>query len=338
MTSTVLATVVRSGEVESVHRGAIAVASGSGKLEAAVGEAAQPFYFRSSAKPVQLLATVESGAADRFGLGDRELSVAASSHSGAAEQVEAAREILGRAGLPPEALGCGYQDPRNRESLAQVLAGGERSFLYNNCSGKHAAMLALSVHLDASPVNYLDADHPAQARILERTCELAGIPRRAAHFGIDGCSAPTLRAPLSAFAAAFGRLGRAAAQSGSGSPAARIGAAMANRPDMLGEPESFNTLLAATLGRRLIGKGGAEGLFCVAVPGADLGLAVRIEDGSSRAIGPVVLELLVQLEVVRAEDLGPLAALREPVIKNWRGLRVGAIRPSFVLARAAAPS
>ncbi len=335
MTGRALAIVYRSGEVESVHRGAIAVADGDGKLGAAVGEVEQPFYFRSSAKPVQLLATVESGAADRFEFGDRELAVAASSHSGSPQQVEAARDILRRAGLDAESLACGYQEPRNRESLTKVLAGGERSPLYNNCSGKHAGMLALAVHLDADPRGYLEPEHPAQARILERTCELAGIPRRDAHFGVDGCSAPTLYAPLSILAASFARLGRAVSGS-SASAAGRIGGAMARRPDMLGEPESFNTVLAATLGKRLIGKGGAEGLFCVAVPEADLGIAVRIEDGSSRAIGPVVIELLVQLEVVRVDDLGALAPMREPVIKNWRGLRVGTIQPSFALTRAAA--
>jgi len=334
LATTVLATVLRSGRVESVHRGAIAVADADGRLIAAAGEAEQPFYFRSSAKPIQLLAAVESGAWERFGLGDRELAVAASSHSGAPQHVEAAREILRRIGLGPEALGCGYQEPRNRESLAQVMAGGERSPLYNNCSGKHAGMLALAMQLGAEPADYLEQGHRAQARILERTCELAGIQSKTAHFGIDGCSAPTLMAPLAALAGAFARFGRAAA--GWGSPAARIGAAMAGQSQLLGEPESFNTLLAATLGRRLIGKGGAEGLFCVAVPEAELGFAVRIEDGSSRALGPVVLALLEQLELVRADDLGPLAVLKEPVIKNWRGLRVGAIRPSFALSRAPA--
>jgi L-asparaginase II len=220
-------------------------------------------------------------------------------------------------------------------SLKRVVGEGATSAIYNNCSGKHAAMLALAVHLGADPKDYLQADHPAQARILERTCELAEISRTGAHFGVDGCSAPTLYASLATLAGAFARFGRLA-RDGSRSPAARIMTAMATRPDMLGEPESFNTQLAGTLGRRLIGKGGAEGLFCVAAPEADLGIAVRIEDGSSRAIGPVVLELLVQLEVVQADDLGPLAALREPALKNWRGLHVGSIHPSFALSRAAA--
>jgi L-asparaginase II len=330
MTATVLATVTRSGRVESVHRGAIAVADGDGRLVAAVGEAEQPFYFRSSAKPIQLLAAVESGAWEQHGLGDRELAVAASSHSGAPRHVEAAREILRHAGLGAEALGCGYQEPRNRESLAQVMAGGERSPLYNNCSGKHAGMLALAVHLDARPEGYLETGHAAQVQILDRTCELAGISPKAAHFGIDGCSAPTLFAPLSKLAAAFGRLAREASSDPSGA-AARIQRAMSTYPEMLGEPESFNTLLARALGRKLIVKGGAEGLFCVSVPEVELGLAVRIEDGSSRALAPVVLALLRMLDLVDERELAPLASCVEPPVKNWRGMPVGAVQADFSL-------
>jgi L-asparaginase II len=335
----------------------IAVADGTGRLVARIGNAEREFYFRSSAKPMQLLPTVEGGAADRFGFGERELAAAASSHSGAPEHVDAAREILARAGYGPEHLGCGYQEPRNRESLRLVMrhdgipgavaatpggaeggpggngaAASPFSPLYNNCSGKHAAMLALSAHLGADPAGYLDPAHPAQALILERTAELAGIRRRDAHFGIDGCSAPTLYAPLAALAAAFGRFARIAREDRQGG-AARIHAAMAMRADMLGEPGTFNTVLMSTLGGRLVGKGGAEGLFCVGVPEADLGFAVRIEDGSSRAIGPVVLEVLRQLQVVGEEELGPLGHTHVPQLRNWRGHVVGHIQPVFALER-----
>ncbi len=361
-TAPALVTVTRSDALESIHRGLIAVADGAGRPVAHVGDTGRTFYFRSSAKPIQLLPTVETGAADRFGLTARELSTAASSHSGAPEHIAAARDILRKLGLTPEVLGCGYQEPRNRESLRIMMqhnghhgpvvseaetdadaletAPGDRgpgaespfSPLYNNCSGKHAAMLALAAHLGAEPAGYLDAKHPAQELILERTCELAGIPPSRARYGTDGCSAPTLYAPLAAFAAAFGRLARLARESGQGA-AARIQMAMAHHADMLGEPSSFNAALVSHLGSRLLGKGGAEGLFCVAIPGADLGFAVRIEDGSSRAIGPVVLEVLRQLEVVGADELGPLAHTHVPQVRNWRGTIVGHLTPVFVLER-----
>jgi len=329
----VLAEVTRSGRVESVHRGAIAVADARGRLVAQVGDPGLRAYFRSAAKPIQLLPLVESGAADRLGLGPRELAVAAASHSGSPAQVAAVATVLERAGLDASALACGYQEPRNRQSLARTLAapGADRSAIYNNCSGKHAAMLALARSLEAPALGYLDPVHPAQARILARTRELAGIGPEAAHFGVDGCSAPTLHATLAQMAMAFGRL--AAAARPAGAPAARIQAAMVAHPDMLGEPASFNSVLVQVLGDRLLAKLGAEGMFCVAIPTAELGLALKIEDGGSRALGSVVLEALIQLGIVTPNELGPLAGHHRPVLKNWRETSIGELRPAFVLAR-----
>jgi L-asparaginase II len=339
MTNPVLAQVTRSGQVESLHRGAIAVTDGGGRLVAMVGEVEERYYFRSAAKPFQLLPTIESGAAERYGFGDREISVCVSSHSAAPRHVELVRDILSRADFGPAALRCGYHDPRNRESLVKVLSGGDQdhSPLFDNCSGKHAAMLLLARHLGLDPERYFEPDHPAQAMIVDRTCEFAGVRRAEADVGMDGCSVPSLYAPLSTLAAAFGRLARAAAEEASESAARRIHRAMAAAPEMLGEEESFNVVLMATLGDRVIAKGGAEGLFCVSVPGEDLGIALRIEDGANRAIAPAVLELLIQLAVVREQELGPLAVFRAPEIVNRRGSDVvGAVRPAFELTWTAA--
>jgi L-asparaginase II len=329
----VLATVMRSGRVESVHRGGIAIADPQGSVIAHAGDVELGAYFRSAAKPIQLLPLVESGAADRLGLGEPELAVAAASHAGSPEQVAAVSTILARAGLDASALGCGFQEPRDRRSLKARLAmnGGDRSAIYNNCSGKHAAMLALAVSLGAPPAGYLEAAHPAQARILARTAELAGLNPGTAHFGVDGCSAPTLFAPLGQMAGAFARLAREASRTGTA--AARIQQAMAARADLLGDPESFNSVLMRTLGDRVLGKLGAEGVFCVAIPAAELGIALKIADGGSRALGPVTLEALIQLGIVGRHELGPLVAHHRPVLKNWRGTSIGEIQPTFELSR-----
>ena len=330
-----LAHVTRSGQVESVHRGAIAVAGSDGRLVAWQGDVELSFYLRSAAKPIQLLPLVESGAANRLGLESRELAVAAASHSGSPAQVAAVESLLKKVGLDARALGCGYQEPRNKEMLARVIAGegagrpADRSAVYNNCSGKHAGMLALAVSMGADPAGYLEPQHPAQAKILARTAELAGLAAGAAHFGVDGCSAPTLHLSLAQAAVAFGRL--AGELKSAGSPAVRIRTAMAAASEMLGEPESFNTVLMRTLGHRLIGKLGAEGVFCVAVAEPELGLALKLEDGASRALGPVVLEALVQLGVIAADELGPLGAHRLVALKNWRGTPIGEIRAVVAL-------
>jgi L-asparaginase II len=329
----VLAAVTRSGRVECVHRGALAIADAEGAVVAHAGDVGLGAYFRSAAKPIQLLPLVESGAADQLGLGEAELAVAAASHAGSSEQVRAVSSILARAGLDAEALGCGYQEPRDRRSLeARIMANGDdRSGIYNNCSGKHAGMLALAVSLGAPPAGYLDPEHPAQARILARSRELAGLAPAEAHFGIDGCSAPTLFATVAQMAATFARLAREASRTGSA--AARIQQAMSTRSDMLGDPASFNSVLMRTLGQRVLGKLGAEGVFCVAIPAAGLGIALKLADGASRALGPVVLETLVQLALVSPNELGPLAAHHRPVLKNWRGTSIGEIQATFELER-----
>jgi L-asparaginase II len=192
-------------------------------------------------------------------------------------------------------------------------------------------MLALAVSLGAPPAGYLAPSHPAQARILDRTRELAGLTAAEALVGVDGCSAPTLYATLAQMATAFARL--AAAARPAGAPAARIQQAMAAQPDMLGEPVSFNSVLMRALGERVLGKLGAEGVFCVAIPEAELGLALKIEDGASRALGPVVLEGLIQLGIVARDELGPLSTHHRPVLKNWRGTSIGEIRPILELER-----
>ncbi len=325
-----LASLTRSGRLESVHRGALAVVDGEGELLAAAGAVDQPSYFRSACKSLQLVPTVEAGLVEEFNLEDQHLAVMSASHSAAPRHVEAVQEILTAIGLGPEDLGCGYQPPRNQESLAAVLGGAAPSALYNNCSGKHAGMLALARLLGTGTASYLDPDHPAQRRITERLAAYCRVPVDDLHLGNDGCSAPTPYLPLRAMAFGFARFAREVGSAGSA--AARIAAACQRRADMLGEENSFQVALARTLGDRLVGKYGAEGLFCIAVPERDLGIAVRIEDGAARAIGPVVLDILLQLAVVREDDLGPLATFHEITLTNWRGTEIGTMRSGLVLS------
>ncbi len=326
-----VASATRSGRVESVHRGAVAVVGPGGRLVAGAGAYDQVFYYRSACKPMQLVPVVEAGVVETFGLDDRHLAVMMSSHTGAPRHVAAVRDILGAIGLTTDALGCGFHEPQNAESRRLLATTPERrSALYNNCSGKHAAMLALSVALEVTAESYLDPRHPAQARIIDCVADYAGIPLNDAHLGTDGCSAPTLYAPLWAMAAAFARY--AAHMTESGSAPQRIGQAAARCPEMLGEEEDFQVILERVLGERLIGKYGAEALFCLAVPAQGLGIAVRIEDGGRRAVAPVVCDLLAQLDVVADDEWGTLLEFREPVLHNWRGVEVGRLRSELVLS------
>ncbi|MGH2668798.1 MAG: asparaginase, partial [bacterium] len=187
----------RGETVESVHYGAIAVVDAAGRMVAAAGDPGETTYLRSAAKPAQALPLLESGAAERFGLDDRDIAVIIGSHGGEPFHLDAVRSILRKIGLEDAALQCGAHAPYHRPSARALrAAGASPTALHNNCSGKHAGMLALAVHLGAPVASYLDPDHPVQILIRARIETLAGLPAGGARTAVDGCSAPTFAMPL----------------------------------------------------------------------------------------------------------------------------------------------
>ena len=162
----VLVEVMRGAIVESRHAGAVAVADAAGRLVLALGDVERPVFPRSAVKALQAILLVESGAADSFGLGDAELAVACASHSGDRVHVEAVRSLFGSAGLDESALACGAHWPVSEEAFRNLVRGGARALpIHNNCSGKHAGMLAACVHLGFDPRGYERVDHPLQIAI-----------------------------------------------------------------------------------------------------------------------------------------------------------------------------
>src|SRR5437899_956744 len=199
---------VRRGEiVESVHFGAIAVVDALGRRVASAGEPTQPVVLRSTAKPAQVLPLIDSGGAERFRFSDEEIAVMIGSHGGESFHVGAVRSILERIGLDERALQCGAHEPYHRPSARALRQSGQKpTALHNNCSGKHAGMLALAVHLGAPIDHYLETGHPVQERIRARIESLAGLGPGAALHLIDGCSAPTFAMPLASLALMYARL------------------------------------------------------------------------------------------------------------------------------------
>ncbi len=246
-----LAQVTRDGVVESTHFGRIAVCSPDGRLLASAGDPDGVQYWRSSSKPIQALSVVTSGAIDRFGLTERELAVCCASHSGSAMHVQTVLGILAKLGLNESALRCGTHRPGDAaERNRLIVAGEEPSPVHNNCSGKHAGMLATCLALGAAADDYLEMDHPVQRLIATNLELLSGVSRAAWHIGRDGCGAPTVAMPLRAMARAFARL-----IAPTGLPddlvdaTMRITAAMAAAPEMVSSVGSFNTELTAWVRR-----------------------------------------------------------------------------------------
>jgi L-asparaginase II len=327
--------VTRGGRVESEHRGVIAVVDAHGKLIAQAGDADLVSYLRSSAKPFQLLPLVESGAADRFGFTDTELAVMAGSHSGEPRQVAAVQSILNKIGLSEDALQCGIHVPFNADAAKALKAASrEPTVLHNNCSGKHAGMLAQAVDRGLSTHDYLDPQHPVQVTIRQRLAELGDITFGEIGVGVDGCSAPCFAMPLQAAALAFARLAEAREDG-----LRRVARVMMNYPEMVAGEGRLDTDLMRAAPQRVMSKGGAEGYHGMGIvrdDGPALGVAIKIGDGDGRrGIHPVVIETLRQMGVLDDAALRALKNYHTWKITNHRGIEVGEVLPSFKLMRPA---
>ncbi|HHW09485.1 MAG TPA: asparaginase [Firmicutes bacterium] len=332
--------VVRGGLVESRHHLSLAICTPSGELLASCGNPERLTFWRSAAKPVQLLPLVAAGGAEHFGFTAHELAVMAGSHSGEKPHVEAVQSILRKIGLDQEHLRCGIHTPSSRAAAEELARSGRApSQLHCNCSGKHAAMLALAVLKGWPTAGYIEMNHPVQQEMLAVVAAVTGVPAEVIPVAVDGCGVVTFMISLRAMAQAYARLATGEElprAPGWREAAARVSEAMRTHPHMVAGTGQLVTSLMAATGGRLVVKSGAEGLICVGLPERAWGLALRIEDGSSRAVGPAVIELLRRLGAVSDEEAGSLADWHRPEIRNFSGRVVGLIEAVFPEPLAAA--
>jgi len=336
-----IAEVTRGGAVESVHHGAAVVVDKDGTVIAQLGSPDLVTYSRSSLKPFQVLPTVLRGVPDRFGLKDRHLALMCASHSGEERHLQAAREILQAIDAREEDLRCGVHIPlRYLHEDSAVPAKSSFSPLHNNCSGKHLGMLALARILGCPFEEYLELDSPVQRLIRERAAGMLGMKSDAMQVAIDGCSAPNYAVPLRALARGFARLAAAAGPK----PAtddechdacARVVSAMRTYPEMVSGEGRFDLDLARGTAGRVFSKAGGEAVECAGIPECSWGIAVKIIDGSARAVGPVIVWILRELGLLSQAELMALDMYVNPVLKNHRGLHIGTIRMIGKLTRAA---
>jgi L-asparaginase II len=330
-----LAEVWRGPCVESVHHGVAAVADATGRVLHAWGDPGFVTFPRSALKPFQAIGLVESGAADALGLGDEHIALACASHRAEDFQVALVRDWLRRLGLGEEALVCGPDLPRGAEDQAAWLrAGGGRSRVFHNCSGKHCGFLSVARRIGAPAAGYDDPAHPAQRLFLAAFSELLGRDAAALPRGVDGCGLPALALPVGDMARAAARHAAAAVASEPRRAAIRrIHAAMRVHPDHLsGRDQPTSRLIRATEGRVLV-KGGAEGFVVAFVPDRGLGIAVKIADGASRAKMGVLATLLGRVGLLDATAAEALCEAVEPPVRDSNGRVVG--RVAITLPQAA---
>lgn len=318
--------VTRGAGAESRHRVHAAVVDANGELIGRARDHTLVTMWRSCAKPFQVMPLLSCGGFDEVGWGDDELALACASHGGEPEHVAIAESMLRDLGLEEGDLACGPHEPLSPRGAKIVRESGARpTRLHNNCSGKHAAMLARA-HVGGWPLHgYERAEHPVQLGILGEVTRWSDVPAPSILRAIDGCSAVVFGLPLETMARAYARLARA---SGAGEEIpARVTHAIVTRPFVFGGSERFDSLLLEETGGRVIAKVGAEGVHSVAVLDQAIGLVVKVEDGAQRAQHPAVIRLL-QLLGALPDSLPPrLAELARPRVRNTRGEVVGEVRP-----------
>lgn len=326
MSSAVAMIEVWRGEfLEAIHRGHAVVCDGSGQIVAAWGDPEKIILPRSAVKMIQALPLVESGAADALGLDPARLALACASHIAAPIHTETVSHWLGELGLSEADLACGPQEPRDRQARDALIRNREPVCrIHNNCSGKHAGMLSVARHIGAD-LDYVDPANPVQKAIRAAFEEVTGAASPG--FGIDGCSAPNFAATLHGLARAMAFFATAADSSGRERAAYRLRTAMMAHPQMVaGDGEACTELMRATGGKAAI-KGGAEGSYTAILPDLGLGVAIKVEDGATRAQKAVMAALLVHLGVLEAGH--PAAATwRNPDLRNFAGQTVGVLRPA----------
>ena len=321
--------VLRGDIVEARHTVHVAVADTHGRVVARAGNGNGLTYYRSAAKPFQALPLVEEGIVRRFGISLPELALCCASHEGEPEHVATARSILSKIGVDEALIRCGSQLPFGADASQELLMlGGQAMPIHNNCSGKHAGMLALAVGMGWNPVDYHLPGHPVQDRMLREILRWTGLGETEVATGVDGCGVVCFAVPLFQIAKSFARFSVAAADN---EGPAEIVRAMTTHPFMVGGTgRACTQVIEAAAGKAFV-KLGAEGTYIGGIPASGLGFAIKVEDGGRRAVEVALVKVLEELGVLTEAAVTAISHHGNPIVYNTRGEAVGEIRPAFHL-------
>jgi len=323
----------RGQVVESVHRGDVAVVSHEGELLFSAGNPRKTTYFRSAAKPIQALNVFLSGAAAAFDLSDDEVAVTCASHYAEPHHIKTIEKILKKTGLSPDHILGGIVPPLRHEYALQVAREGvELTPLFSDCSGKHCGFLTVCRHKEYPLTNYLQPEHPMQQEILKIIALMSVMDPEKIAIGIDGCSAPVHALPIYNMALAYARLATPVNLPVDYALAAeKTFRAMNRYPEMISGSGGFCSELIRHTHSKLIGKVGAEGVYCVGLRKEKLGIAIKIESGATTVLPPVAMHVLKRLDVLDAAESEKLDCFT--VMNNVNDVKtvVGKIRPVFDL-------
>lgn len=329
--------VYRGTHIESTHEVHIAVVNSEGKLLYSYGDPNRMTFPRSSMKPFQAIPLIETGAADHFAYDGSELALSCASHSGESYHRNTVLDILDKLGLNEDALQCGTHTPWDMASYKQLIkAGKDVTPVYSNCSGKHSGMLATAVHMKEDIASYREITHPVQQRILDAIEEICSYPKEGIRISVDGCGVPVHQIPLENAALCYARLAKPDHLNQQKSAVLqRIRDAMIDYPEMVGGTKRFDTDLMKAFGNQIVSKAGAEAVHCLGLTMEGIGIAVKVEDGGTRAVSVATMEVLRQLGVGNEQIYKQLSKYTEAPVYNAKKEQIGAVKANFVLKETA---
>ena len=328
--------VYRGEFVESTHDIHIAVVSSSGDLIAYYGNPNRETFARSSMKPIQAIPVVESGAVDHFKISDQELAVFCASHSGEPIHRETVFRVLEKLNLKEEDLQCGTHIPRDMDSYHELIRKGQKlSPVYNNCSGKHAGMLAGCVIQNFALSNYREINHPYQQQIVAAIADISDYRKEEIKISVDGCGVPVHRLPLYNLALAYSRLAAPEKwETGNEirkNSLMKVRDAMTAYPKMVAGTKRFDTDLMKSFQGRIVAKGGAEGVHCFGDTKRGIGVAIKVEDGNARGTTVAAMEVIKQLQIGDEKIWKELQEYHVAPVLNARKETIGKITANFSL-------
>lgn len=290
----IIVNITRGSCIESYHRAHAIVVDSSGCIAARWGNPNLEIFPRSAIKPLQAISLLETGAAEHFKFSDSEIALVCSSHSGEAQHITLIQALLSRIGCFESNLQCGPHWPMDIESSNVMLQSGIiPSRVHNNCSGKHAGFLATASYLNESLENYVAQNHPVQTRVYRTLCEMGGCELSQTSRGVDGCGIPVYGMPLVSMALGLARIADPSGLSKSRQAAAKkIFVAMANNSVLIAGTGRFDTIAVTSGCGAFVCKGGAEGVHGASIAKSGLGIAVKVEDGGTRASEVAIAAIL----------------------------------------------
>lgn len=331
----IVAKTYRGNMVDLTHIGHIAVVDYTGKILYYYGNPKRMTFARSSAKPIQAIPVLESGATKEYSITDKETAIFCASHSGENFHVDAVRSILEKADLNEDYLKCGSHYPKATYAAEELKNKGlEPQNIHCNCSGKHSGMLITAKYYGEDLSSYYTPKHPVQKRIMKTISEICEYDEDKIVTAIDGCGVPVHAMPLYKFAHGFAKLSKPEVfNSNRAKVVERITSAMTEYPEMVGGTDRICTDLMKVCGDRLFAKSGAAAYYAVGLKNKGIGITFKIESGDFKILPAVVLETLRQLGVITNEDLAKLEKYYVLKIRNHKKEVVGETKVEFNLVK-----